>query len=771
MSRVTQDEFSIPNVKRRQHHNASRRKSETELTKSKLIIPPHHLEHKSTLSIRQSDVKAGALLVAKNVSFFRRPKEFWFVLNCDHSFFSYYKSRQDYMMGNNACGVINISKCSVVIDPENRGQFIITETRFKSFKLIAANDNERNSWVQALQLQRAYWNKSKRSKEKMLLQQQLTLSDTHTPITNQRQRFSEKSPLSLRQSFFRQNSSSIEEPHYERSSSLSRSSSLKPFTISFKLSPVPRRTFFTRKKSGSVENMQFVKPCDSANPNIPSNDSPFASPINILQKDLTRSISFDTVRKPSPLQIGSPLIGSMNTNDDELVQDSRGEVFIKYSGGHFLDEDLSDEEDIVCEYGNQPSTLIGAQLIIRNCQRDLREAKREIERLKSREQGYKDLLNHRDQQLLELEEQIEEGVIGNLYHARPYRRDNSTASSRMSRRIEELNHQLTQQKRVEEIMYTEVQNLEKLLFRKDAELQLASDKYEETSKALRQQRERHLNLIGYGITHILGNRNMIISEHMRDGGQTDIKQYSLEERLHHDVTWLWRYCRSEDKELPDLNVEGGTVEDKYGDTLEPSQEDSGSLLDSVRFLTEHLTEQSAQLNTFHHIPFKEKKEMKRLVRKGLPDLYRKSVWLYAIRLQINIIRKGQPKNIYEQLVSESNRIKTSVAKDIDLDLYRTFPANTLFRDNEKSMVPTLRRILLAYSVFDPKIGYCQVRNTFYNYNQLPCYRSSLDRDNYIIGVRYNRFYLGLCLYKFRLDTSEYFDISVFYIMGVEYSIK
>lgn len=94
-------------------------------------------------------------------------------------------------------------------------------------------------------------------------------------------------------------------------------------------------------------------------------------------------------------------------------------------------------------------------MIIRNCQGDLREAKREIERLKSREQGYKDLLNHRDQQLLELEEQIEEGVLGKT-NTRQYKRDNVTASSRMIRRMEDLNNQLEQQKRVEEIMYTEV---------------------------------------------------------------------------------------------------------------------------------------------------------------------------------------------------------------------------------------------------------------------------------------------------------------------------
>ena len=132
MSLISQDEFGINASKRGQ--NSGRRKSETELMRSKLTIPAHYLEPKSTLSIRQSDVKTGPLLLARNINFFRRPREYWFVLNCDHSFFTYYKSRQEYMMGNNSCGVIDIKKCSVIIDPENNGQFTITETRFKSCK-------------------------------------------------------------------------------------------------------------------------------------------------------------------------------------------------------------------------------------------------------------------------------------------------------------------------------------------------------------------------------------------------------------------------------------------------------------------------------------------------------------------------------------------------------------------------------------------------------------------------------------------------------------
>ena len=200
----------------------------------------------------------------------------------------------------------------------------------------------------------------------MLLQQQLSLSDTHTQSISQRSASMEKgqlSPFSLRKPFFRQNSTSMEEANIQKSSSLNRASSFRAFTISFRGSPPARMNFFNRKKSGSVENMHFIKPVDAATNDIPPRAEPpnSLSPLSILHRDITRSISFDTVRKPSPSE--SPLLGSRNAIDNGLVRDSKGEVYVKYSGGHFLDEDLSDEE-IVCDYGNQPSTLIGAQVLL-----------------------------------------------------------------------------------------------------------------------------------------------------------------------------------------------------------------------------------------------------------------------------------------------------------------------------------------------------------------------------------------------------------------------
>lgn len=95
------------------------------------------------------------------------------------------------------------------------------------------------------------------------------------------------------------------------------------------------------------------------------------------------------------------------------------------------------------------------------------------------------------------------------------------------------------------------------------------------------------------------------------------------------------------------------------------------------------------------------------------------MWLYAIKSHISSERKSKPLNYYVKLVeyaeSEANA-DNKCNRDIEIDLYRTFPANYKFSKStdtstystECNMIPTLRRVLIAYAVYDPNIGYCQV---------------------------------------------------------------
>lgn len=47
---------------------------------------------------------------------------------------------------------------------------------------------------------------------------------------------------------------------------------------------------------------------------------------------------------------------------------------------------------------------------------------------------------------------------------------------------------------------------------------------------------------------------------------------------------------------------------------------------------------------------------------------------------------------------------------IELDLLRTLPDNEHFSKPDSEGIEKLRRVLLAYSLHNPEVEYCQVRN-------------------------------------------------------------
>ncbi|KAK9421843.1 hypothetical protein SUNI508_05444 [Seiridium unicorne] len=127
---------------------------------------------------------------------------------------------------------------------------------------------------------------------------------------------------------------------------------------------------------------------------------------------------------------------------------------------------------------------------------------------------------------------------------------------------------------------------------------------------------------------------------------------------------------------------------------------------------------------------------KRFVRKGIPPEWRGAAWFYYAGGPAILAKHG---GVYDQLLRQE-------AKDIDKeaierDLHRTFPDNVKFRaadassapntehpetrssqatltetngnaarPDETQMISSLRHVLHAFSIYNPKIGYCQSLN-------------------------------------------------------------
>lgn len=136
------------------------------------------------------------------------------------------------------------------------------------------------------------------------------------------------------------------------------------------------------------------------------------------------------------------------------------------------------------------------------------------------------------------------------------------------------------------------------------------------------------------------------------------------------------------------------------------------------------------LDTEHPTRFPPKStKIKRFVRKGIPPDWRGEAWFwYAGGHQLVAKHPG----VYDDLVRRATHGDISPTDEelIERDLHRTFPDNILFKpdtsvpviqetstatptslaDAETPILKSLRRVLQATSIYNPKIGYCQSLN-------------------------------------------------------------
>ena len=115
-------------------------------------------------------------------------------------------------------------------------------------------------------------------------------------------------------------------------------------------------------------------------------------------------------------------------------------------------------------------------------------------------------------------------------------------------------------------------------------------------------------------------------------------------------------------------------------------------------------------------------ELKLLLRSGIPREYRCKIWKGLIGLRVKSVKEKVGEGYYQKLqdVKSSKDGKHSsnktcsnydpVVKQIELDLLRTLPNNKHFESLESDGTCRLRRVLIAYSRHNPKVGYCQGLN-------------------------------------------------------------
>lgn len=101
--------------------------------------------------------------------------------------------------------------------------------------------------------------------------------------------------------------------------------------------------------------------------------------------------------------------------------------------------------------------------------------------------------------------------------------------------------------------------------------------------------------------------------------------------------------------------------------------------------------------------------LRSLVRRGIPAAMRGKVWqeISLVSLYKGSYQPLPEPNFYHSLLARMNDLSEQTKHDIENDLDRTIPNHPNFRGSYSPGQLSLRNVLSAYAVHNPRIGYCQ----------------------------------------------------------------
>ncbi|XP_065068724.1 uncharacterized protein LOC135694021 isoform X2 [Rhopilema esculentum] len=194
------------------------------------------------------------------------------------------------------------------------------------------------------------------------------------------------------------------------------------------------------------------------------------------------------------------------------------------------------------------------------------------------------------------------------------------------------------------------------------------------------------------------------------------------------VLHMLEAARAISQDLPDFKSSISTV---YTDKLGFIHGERESPVQAFHFccdqLKEHYTKESKGVDL--EIKWKEfmetasdtdwdyNKELMKLVLDGVPSGRRPELWKRLISRKVKSVKEAKGKDYYKELCrlvpsieDTENEFDDSIEKQIRIDLLRTMPSHVDFKTLESEGIEKLFRVLRAFLLHNPEIGYCQGMN-------------------------------------------------------------
>lgn len=104
-----------------------------------------------------------------------------------------------------------------------------------------------------------------------------------------------------------------------------------------------------------------------------------------------------------------------------------------------------------------------------------------------------------------------------------------------------------------------------------------------------------------------------------------------------------------------------------------------------------------------------REKLPKRIYKGIPDKVRMEVWSRLLNLNEVMTREAN-RDKYQGMLNLA-RLHGTEARQIDSDVNRQFRENIFFRERYNLKQQQLFNVLVAYSVYNSEVGYCQGMST------------------------------------------------------------